>query len=37
MINEHVEDLYKLSPIQQGILFHSLYNPQSGMYFEPTS
>ena len=28
-----VEDLYKLSPIQQGILFHSLYNVDAQVYF----
>jgi amino acid adenylation domain-containing protein/non-ribosomal peptide synthase protein (TIGR01720 family) len=28
-----VEDLYPLSPLQQGLLFHTLYAPQSGMYF----
>ncbi|HEX6292373.1 MAG TPA: amino acid adenylation domain-containing protein [Herpetosiphonaceae bacterium] len=34
MSPEHVEDIYKLSPIQQGLLFHSLYEPESGAYFE---
>jgi natural product biosynthesis luciferase-like monooxygenase protein/amino acid adenylation domain-containing protein len=29
-----VADLYILSPIQKGMLFHVLYNPESGMYFE---
>jgi myxalamid-type nonribosomal peptide synthetase MxaA len=29
-----VEDLYRLSPIQQGMLFHSLSSPSAGMYFE---
>ena len=29
-----VEDLYRLSPMQQGLLFHCLYAPQSGLYFE---
>jgi amino acid adenylation domain-containing protein/non-ribosomal peptide synthase protein (TIGR01720 family) len=29
-----VEDLYRLSPMQQGMLFHSLYAPHSGLYFE---
>ncbi|GJL56403.1 MAG: hypothetical protein NPIRA02_35350 [Nitrospirales bacterium] len=29
-----VEDIYVLSPLQQGLLFHSLYTPQTGVYFE---
>jgi amino acid adenylation domain-containing protein/non-ribosomal peptide synthase protein (TIGR01720 family) len=29
-----VEDLYPASPLQQGMLFHSLYDPESGVYFE---
>ncbi len=29
-----LEDLYPLSPLQQGLLFHSLYAPQSGVYIE---
>jgi amino acid adenylation domain-containing protein len=32
-----IEDLYPLSPMQQGMLFHSLVAPESGMYFEQTS
>jgi amino acid adenylation domain-containing protein/non-ribosomal peptide synthase protein (TIGR01720 family) len=27
-------DLYPLSPMQQGMLFHALYEPSSGVYFE---
>ncbi|MDB9524396.1 amino acid adenylation domain-containing protein [Oscillatoria sp. CS-180] len=27
-----IEDLYPLSPTQQGLLFHSLYGPDSGVY-----
>ena len=27
-----IEDLYPLSPVQHGILFHSLYEPESGVY-----
>jgi amino acid adenylation domain-containing protein/non-ribosomal peptide synthase protein (TIGR01720 family) len=27
-----IEDLYPLSPMQQGMLFHSLYGPDSGVY-----
>ncbi|MEM9087124.1 MAG: amino acid adenylation domain-containing protein [Cyanobacteria bacterium P01_F01_bin.53] len=29
-----VQDLYELSPMQQGMLFHSLYAPETGVYFE---
>jgi amino acid adenylation domain-containing protein len=29
-----IADLYKLTPIQQGMLFHSLYTPETGVYFE---
>jgi NRPS condensation-like uncharacterized protein len=29
-----VEDIYPLAPMQQGMLFHSLYAPASGTYFE---
>jgi amino acid adenylation domain-containing protein/non-ribosomal peptide synthase protein (TIGR01720 family) len=32
-----IESLYPLSPMQQGMLFHTLYAPDSGMYFEQTS
>lgn len=28
-----IEDIYELSPMQQGILFHSLYSQSEGMYF----
>jgi len=31
---ESVEDIYSLSPMQHGMLFHTLYTPQSGMYVE---
>jgi hypothetical protein len=30
---QQLEDLYPLSPAQHGILFHSLYAPDSGVYF----
>lgn len=29
-----IEDIYPLSPMQQGILFDTLYAPQAGVYFE---
>ncbi|MBV9772340.1 MAG: amino acid adenylation domain-containing protein, partial [Gemmatimonadetes bacterium] len=29
-----MEELYTLSPLQQGILFHALYEAESGIYFE---
>ena len=30
----NLEDLYELSPMQQGMLFHTLYSPQLGIYVE---
>lgn len=30
---KNIENIYELSPMQQGILFHSLYAPDSGIYF----
>jgi hypothetical protein len=32
-----IEDLYPLSPTQQGLLFHTLYAPRSAVYFEQVS
>src|SRR5688572_6438112 len=32
-----VESIYPLSPMQQGMLFHSLSAPDSGVYFEQLS
>ncbi len=32
--SQNLEDLYPLSPMQQGMLFHSLYSPDSSVYFE---
>src|SRR5262249_36885398 len=29
-----IEDIYPLTPMQEGILFHSLYEPGSGVYVE---
>lgn len=31
---ENVDDVYKLSPVQEGILFHSVAAPDSGVYIE---
>ncbi len=32
-----VSSLYRLSPMQEGMLFHNLYSPQSGMYIQQLS
>ncbi|MFL5383052.1 MAG: amino acid adenylation domain-containing protein [Longimicrobiaceae bacterium] len=34
MNRKNIEDLYPLSPLQQGMLFHTLYSPGSGAYLE---
>ena len=37
MPKQDVESFYPLSPLQQGLLFHSLCEPDSGMYFNQTA
>ncbi|MCP4655581.1 MAG: amino acid adenylation domain-containing protein, partial [bacterium] len=37
MREENVESIYELSPVQRGMLFHSLYAPDSGVYVEQLS
>src|SRR6185312_2572685 len=37
MNKRNVEALYELSPLQQGMLLHTLSAPRSGMYFEQYS
>ncbi|MEK7786865.1 MAG: condensation domain-containing protein, partial [Chloroflexota bacterium] len=34
MAKKDIEAIYSLSPMQQGMLFHSLYAPEAGMYVE---
>ncbi|KAB8315454.1 non-ribosomal peptide synthetase [Tolypothrix campylonemoides VB511288] len=34
MKQKNIEDIYELSPLQQGMLFHTLVVPHSGVYFE---
>jgi amino acid adenylation domain-containing protein len=34
MTVENIVDIYELSPLQEGLLFHTLYAPASGMYLE---
>ena len=34
---ENIRDIYPLSPMQQGMLFHTLYAPESGNYTEQMS
>ncbi len=37
MSTKNIEDAYNLSPMQQGMLFHSLYAPAYGVYVEQVS
>lgn len=37
MNNNQIEDIYLLTPMQQGILFHTLFAPQADPYFVQTS
>lgn len=34
MNTQDIQDIYELSPLQQGMLFHVLYEPESRLYFE---
>lgn len=36
-MKKNIESIYPLSPMQQGMLFHTLHEPQAGMYFEQFS
>jgi len=36
-MSENIEDIYPLSPMQQGMLFHSIYAPEKGVYVEQMS
>ncbi|HJX28273.1 MAG TPA: amino acid adenylation domain-containing protein, partial [Thermoanaerobaculia bacterium] len=36
-VRRPIEDVYPLSPMQQGILFHTLYDSDSGVYLSQTS
>ncbi|NEP51732.1 MAG: hypothetical protein F6K65_24230, partial [Moorea sp. SIO3C2] len=32
--NKNIESIYPLSPMQEGLLFHTLYDQDSGVYIE---
>ena len=34
MSKEKIEAIYELSPMQEGMFFHSQFAPQSGVYFQ---
>ncbi|MDF5721896.1 MAG: amino acid adenylation domain-containing protein [Rhizonema sp. PD37] len=33
-LKDKIENIFPLTPLQKGLLFHSLYNPESAVYFE---
>ncbi len=37
ILKRKLEAVYPLSPMQQGMVFHTLYSPESGVYFEQTT
>ena len=37
VFKRNLEAIYSLSPMQQGMVFHTLYTPESGIYFEQTT
>lgn len=37
ILKRNLEAVYPLSPMQQGMVFHTLYTPESGVYFEQTT
>lgn len=36
MLPQNIEDIYPLSPLQEGLLFHTVSEPESRMYFNQT-
>lgn len=36
-LKNNIENIFPLTPLQKGLLFHSLYNPESAVYFEQLS